>query len=417
MRRTPRSFSRFLKFSVGGVLFAMMPMSLGAASVSRLPLVSPASSEYVALGDSYASGEGLQSDATTYISPSNVDGCHRSSTAYPTLVAADLNISPGQFETYGSGGFVACSGATSKDLSNGENGEPPQLSALSPETHWVTITDGGDDLHFSNVLIACLGVHASVKVGGVTKSFTQSGVVHESKTCANYLDSATSLLRVTQGTSKEEAELEHVYAQIFLRAPSAELAVLNYPQLFTQSPPEFCPVAGATSLFSVFKVRSAQLDIGYSKSQVSEFNRMESELDTAIANAVSDMRALGHNIQLVDVNSLTTASAIPCNAAANGQSDINALRFSVASPLKTLVENCHFDFAHLLSLRSFVSCPSNEADVFLQHIVATETFHPKQIANNTMARAVEALFDQVPTSTSTSTSTTTLNPNLSTTMP
>jgi hypothetical protein len=417
MRRTPRFFSRFLKISVGGILFAMMPMSLGTASASRLPLVSPASSEYVALGDSYASGEGLQSDATTYISPSNVDGCHRSLQAYPVLVAASLNINLGQFETYGSGGFVACSGATSKDLFNGENGEPPQLSALSPETHWVTVTDGGDDLHFSNVLIACLGVRASVKVGGVTKSFTQSGVVHERETCGNYLNGAASLLKVTQGTSKEEAELEHVYAQIFVRAPNTELAVLNYPQLFIQSPPGFCPVAGATSLFSVFKVRSAQLGIGYSKSQVSEFDRMESELNTAIASAVSDMSALGHNIRLVDVNSLTMASAIPCNAATNGQSDINALRFSVASPLKTLVENCHFDFAHLLSLRSFVSCPSNEADVFLQRIVATETFHPKQGANNTMAQAVEALFDQVPTSTSTSTSTTTLNPNLHTTMP
>jgi hypothetical protein len=43
----------------------------------------------------------------------------------------------------------------------------------------------------------------------------------------------------------------------------------------------------------------------------------------------------------------------------------------------------------------------------VQHIVATETFHPKQVAHDTMARAVEALFDQV------STTTTTLNPNLS----
>jgi len=412
MEQTPRSVLRFLIIAVGGVLFATVPMSLGTASASRSPFISPASSEYVALGDSYSSGEGLQSNAATYIPPSNADGCHRSVDAYPVSVAENLNLSLGQFETYGSGGFVACSGATSKDLFNGENGEPSQLSALSPETHWVTITDGGDDLHFSNVLIACLGVRASVTVGAATKSYTQSGVVHEGKTCDSYLDSATSLLKVTQGTSPEEAELEHVYAQIFVRAPNAEIAVLNYPQLFTQSsPPAFCPVAGGASLFSVFKVRSAQLGIGYSKSQVSKFNLVESELDSAIASAVSDMSALGHNIQLVDVNSLTKASAIPCNVATNGQSDINTLRFSVSSPLRTLVDNCHFDLAHLLSLRPFVSCPANEADVFLQHIVATETFHPKRGANNTMARAVEALFDQAPTST------TTLNPNLSTTMP
>jgi hypothetical protein len=160
----------------------------------------------------------------------------------------------------------------------------------------------------------------------------------------------------------------------------------------------------------VFKVRSAQLGIGYTKSQVSEFNLVESDLDSAIASAVSDMSALGHNIQLVDVNGLTKAAAIPCDAATNGQSDINTLRFSVTSPLRTLVDNCHFDVTHLLSLRPFVSCPANEADVFLRHIVASETFHPKQVASNSMARAVEALFE-VPAST------TTLNPNMGTTLP
>jgi GDSL-like Lipase/Acylhydrolase family len=405
MQQTTRSVMAFLKIAAGGVLFATMPMSLGTVSAARLPKSISAPSEYVALGDSYSSGEGLQPSATAYISPSNDDGCHRSVNAYPVLVAASLNLNLGQFETYGSGGFVACSGATSKDLLNGEDGEPSQLSALSPETQWVTITDGGDDLHFSNVLMACLDVRASASVGGATRSYTQSGILRESKTCSTYLTSANTLLEATQGVSKEEAELEHVYGQILAQAPNAKLAVLNYPQLFTQSPPAFCSVAGSASLSSVFKVRSAQLNVGYSKSQVSAFNRVESELDIAIAGAVSDMSALGHDIQLVDVNGLTVTSAIPCDAATNERSDINTLRFSVGSSLTTLVKSCHFDLAHLLSLRSFVSCPSYEADLFLQHIVATETFHPKQVAHDTMARAVEALFDEI------STTTTTTNPN------
>jgi hypothetical protein len=405
VQQTPRSILRSLTIAVCGVLFATIPMSLGTVSAARLPKSSSASSEYVALGDSYSSGEGLQPSATTYISPSNDDGCHRSVTAYPILVAANLNVNLGQFEAYDSGGFVACSGATSKDLSTGEDGEPSQLNALSPETHWITITDGGDDLHFSNVLIACLDVRASVGVRGVTRSYTQSGIVRESRSCGDYLASANSLFEATQGTSKEQVELEHVYQRIFVQAPNAELAVLNYPQLFTQSPPEFCPVARGASLSSIFKLPSAQLDIGYSKSQVSEFNRLENELNTAIANAVSDISALGYDIRLVDLNSLTKTSAIPCDVATNGQSDINTLRFSVGSSLTTLVDNCHFDLAHLLSIRPFVSCPSNEAVAFLQHIVATETFHPKQVAHDTMARAVEALFDQIPTTT------TTLSPN------
>ena len=405
MRETTSPYLRVLKLVTACGLLATIPMSLGTVSAAGLNNYVAGSSEYVALGDSYASGEGLQSNATTYISPSNNDGCHRSVTAYPVLVAASLNIDLGQFETYGSGGFVACSGATSKDILKGENGEPAQLNALSSATRWVTVTVGGDDLHFSNVLLACLDLRASVKVHGTTRSYTQSGIVRESTTCDQYLAGANSLFAVTSGTSKEVAALEHVYEQIFDHAPNAELAVLNYPQLFTESPAAFCPVARGISLSSLFKVRSAQLNVGYSASQISEFNRVENELNAAIASAVSDVSSLGDNIRLVDVNSLTKAAAIPCNLAANGRSDINALRVSVGSPLTTIVENCHFDLAHLLSLRSFVSCPSYEGDVFLANIAANESFHPKQVAHETMARAVDALFNQV------STTTTTQNPN------
>jgi len=405
MRETTSPFLRVLKLITTCGLLATIPMSLDTVSVASMNDHVAVSSEYVALGDSYASGEGLQSNATTYISPSNNDGCHRSVTAYPVLVAASLNIDLGQFETYGSGGFVACSGATSKDLLKGENGEPAQLSALSSATRWVTVTAGGDDLHFSNVLLACLDLRASVNVHRTTRSYTQSGVVREGTTCDEYLASANSHFAVTSGTSKEVATLEHLYEQIFVHAPNTELAVLNYPQLFTESPPAFCPVARGLSLSSLFKVKSAQLNIGYSANQISEFNRVESELNAAIASAVSNVSALGDNIRLVDVDSITKAAAIPCNLAISGRSDINALRVSVGSPLTTVVENCHFDLAHLLSLRSFVTCPSYEGIVFVANVAANESFHPKQVAHETMARAVDALFNQV------SSTTTTQNPN------
>ena len=383
---------------------SFIPMSIDTASAANMTDYVANSSAYVALGDSYASGEGLQSNATTYIAPSNSDGCHRSVTAYPVLVAANLHIDLGQFETSGSGGFVACSGATSKDLLKGENGEPAQLSALSTATRWATVTVGGDDLHFSNVLLACLALRASVRVLRTTRSYTQSDIVRESKTCDEYLASANSNFSVANGTSKEVVTLEHVYEQIFVHAPNTELAVLNYPQLFTQSPPAFCPVARGISLSSRLKV-SSQLNVGYSASRISAFDRVENELNAAIASAVSNVSAMGDNIRLVDVNSPTKSAAIPCNLATNTRSDINALRVSVGSPLTTVIENCHFDLAHLLSLRSFVSCPSYEGIAFLANVVANESFHPKQAAHETMARAVDALFDQV------ATTTTTLNPN------
>jgi hypothetical protein len=412
MRETATPSLRVLKLITTYGLLATFPLSLGTLPIAGLHSRVAASSEYVALGDSYASGEGLQADAATYITPSNNDGCHRSVTAYPVLVAASLNMNLVQFETYGSGGFVACSGATSKDLVKGENGEPSQLNALSSATRWATVTAGGDDLHFSDVLLACLDLRASVKVHRTTRSYTQSGIVRASTTCDEYLASANSLFAVTTGASKEVDALEHMYEQIFVHAPNTELAVLNYPQLFTENPPTFCPVARGIGLSSLLKVRSAQLNIGYSANQIREFNRVENELNSAIASAVSNVSALGDNIRLVDVNDLTKGAAIPCNLATNGRSDINALRVSVGSPLTTVIQNCHFDLAHLLLLRPFVSCPSYEGDLFLVNI-ANESFHPKQVAHETMARAVDALFNQVSTTTTTitTTTTTTLNPN------
>jgi hypothetical protein len=97
MRNTTSPFLRVLKLVTACALLATVPLGLGTVSSAGLNNYVSASSEYVALGDSYASGEGLQSNATTYISPSNNDGCHRSVTAYPVLVAASLNVDLGQW--------------------------------------------------------------------------------------------------------------------------------------------------------------------------------------------------------------------------------------------------------------------------------------------------------------------------------
>ena len=401
MRETTGSFLKGLRLFVACGLLATISIGIDTASAAHLKTNASPSFAYVAMGDSYASGEGLQSNATTYLAPSNSDGCHRSATAYPVLVATSLNVDLAQFETYGSGGFVACSGATTKDILKGQNGEPAQMSALSSATRWVTLTAGGDDLHFSNVLLACLDLRASVTIRRTTRSYTQSGVVRESKTCAQYVASSNALFDATNGTSVEIAALEHVYEQIFVHAPNAELAVLNYPQLFTESPPTFCPVARSISLSAKFNINAAQLRIGYSAAQISEFNRVEKELNAAIASAVSAVSALGHDIRLVDVNSLTKSAALSCNSATIGRSDMNALRFSASSPLATVVQNCHFDLSHLLALRPFVSCPSYEGAAFLQHVVASQSFHPKQSAHQSMARAVETLFSELPTTTTT----------------
>lgn len=112
----------------------------------------PASGSYVAMGDSFSSGEGVGSYEAGTDAP-NVNMCHRSSESYPRIIAADMN--------FGSTAFVACSGATTDIVFNGGNtsggwDEPAQMMALSAITQRVTLTIGGNDLGFSGVLTSCV---------------------------------------------------------------------------------------------------------------------------------------------------------------------------------------------------------------------------------------------------------------------
>lgn len=102
--------------------------------------------KYGALGDSYSSGEGNPPfEYGTDVS--NTNGCHRSLQAYPRLLQSDLDL--------GSTAFVACSGATTANITGGQWNEPPQTDALTGETEVVTLTIGGNDVGFTDYAIAC----------------------------------------------------------------------------------------------------------------------------------------------------------------------------------------------------------------------------------------------------------------------
>ncbi|MFD5828100.1 SGNH/GDSL hydrolase family protein [Lentzea sp. NPDC060358] len=154
----------------------------GVLAVALLAPV-PIAPEYVALGDSYASGAG----AGSY-----VDGtCRRSSNAHPALLGKDFS----SFK------FVACSGATTRSLRS-------QLRALTPATSLVTITIGGNDLGFADVLTTC----------------TLSG----DRACAGRVAEAREFTR-----SALPARLDSTYAAIRAASPRARLVVVGYPRLFT----------------------------------------------------------------------------------------------------------------------------------------------------------------------------------------
>jgi lysophospholipase L1-like esterase len=127
------------------VLLAVVVIPAGAASAAAAPTAEDDVSSYVALGDSYAAGPliPLQTGLPA--------GCLRSSRNYPSLVA----------ETAGIPDFrdVSCSGATTghlggpQDLPLGVNA--PQLDALAEDTELVTLTIGGNDIGFAEIVNEC----------------------------------------------------------------------------------------------------------------------------------------------------------------------------------------------------------------------------------------------------------------------
>lgn len=180
-------------------------LSLSAALCAALALATPASAastvRYVALGDSYSSGLG----AGSYTSESG--SCQRSTRAYPALwAAANAPVS------YTS---VACSGATTSSVISG------QLSALSAATTLVSITVGGNDVGFANIMTTCV-------LSGTTE-------------CVAAVQAAEN-----RAQSQLPGLLDSVYNGISARAPNARVVVLGYP-VFYQLGTAFCVGLSETS--------------------------------------------------------------------------------------------------------------------------------------------------------------------------
>ncbi|HTW09420.1 MAG TPA: SGNH/GDSL hydrolase family protein, partial [Acidimicrobiales bacterium] len=208
---------------------------------------------YVALGDSYSSGEGDGG----YIPSTNVAGdiCHRSVRGYAELVAAALGISPSSFTGApgSSSPFAACSGAEIGDFysTNKVNpAEPAQQAHLLPHApDVVTITLGGNDAGFGAVVEKCMLRAIWVKVQGsvgyrtaITGKLgtTAQKVAVALAPLANQLglnepceDWYNSQAEAGKYNSQEiVTELGAVYEDILAKAPQATVLVLGYPNFF-----------------------------------------------------------------------------------------------------------------------------------------------------------------------------------------
>ncbi|MGA6222813.1 SGNH/GDSL hydrolase family protein [Streptomyces umbrinus] len=188
-----------------GALVACCAMALStagatAASASTHKAIPTARTvDYVALGDSYASGPGI---------PTQVDStCARSDKNYPSLVAAAKNWQLTD---------VSCSGATTTALAGPQGSRPPQLDALGADTDVVTLTMGGNDIGFSRNLSTCAGLTSQDPTGSPCRTFFTSGGTDQLEQ------------RVNDTAPKIAAALDAVRE----RAPHAKVLVVGYPALF-----------------------------------------------------------------------------------------------------------------------------------------------------------------------------------------
>lgn len=165
----------------------LLPLALLAllATIAFAAPASAATGKYVALGDSYSSGLG----AGSYSGGS----CKRSSNAYAQLWAN--SHAPSAFT------FLACSGAVTADIVNS------QAAAVTSDTALVTVSIGGNDAGFADVMVTCN--------------------TSSDSTCVSRNNEAQNFARTTL-----PGRLDAAYNAIRARSASAQVIVVGYPRIY-----------------------------------------------------------------------------------------------------------------------------------------------------------------------------------------
>lgn len=190
------------------VLVTLLAALLGAAGVAQ----AQTPGRYVALGDSYSAGPLVPPQQGV---PA---GCLRSGSNFPSVVAAGIGAA--EFVD------VSCSGATTDDFTAAQGvalgSNPPQLDALTGAEDLVTLTIGGNDVGFADIIQRCA------------------------------LTSPTNLFgaacRASYGTTLDERiavageKVATALAAIAERSPDATVALVGYPALLPDEGPGCFPV-------------------------------------------------------------------------------------------------------------------------------------------------------------------------------
>ncbi|MGW4206464.1 SGNH/GDSL hydrolase family protein [Lentzea sp. NPDC004789] len=160
---------------------------------------------YVSLGDSFVSGPFIPLQRLDPLS------CFKSTQNYPSVVARELGIA--DFTD------ISCGGAQTKDMFTAQSGIPgqstAQLTALKPDTDLVTVSIGGNDIGFMDIILTCAGKSLLDPNGAPCK--------------ANYGD---ELAQRVDATAPKVAEVLNGIRQ---RSPKARIVVVGYLRILPPS--------------------------------------------------------------------------------------------------------------------------------------------------------------------------------------
>ena len=269
---------------------------------------------------SYSSGEGNQpyDPASDYSYNGMANNCHRSiSGAYPDLVTMPGQSTPiAQQAANLSGGtefhFLACSGAETPNVDESAIDDPPTDYDLDGNTDWggpdinpnvgnqdseltqtnqgylnsdttlVTISIGGNDIRFADVITGCI----------LTLPLLSDCIdpdYYLTRNSNGAVDPAPLIGFEPTVISLLQSHLVSVYRAIAQLAPNAKIIVMGYPNLFPSNPQSSC-LLGLAVLF---------MNTG----DQNWLNQMGSQLNQTIQGAVSEVQSLGVNIHFINPTS------------------------------------------------------------------------------------------------------------------
>ena len=160
-----------------------------AAGLAAAPAQAGDKTKYIALGDSYAAGQGA--------GPYQDDTCYRSENTYSELAAdvKDIRLVRN----------AACSGKTTQEVVS------TQLRQLNRSTELVTITAGGNNLGFGTIVTSCGSAEPALVAACGEASATAAGKISSGQLAGE----VAAMIRSVQAA-----------------APNAKIVVTGYPRLF-----------------------------------------------------------------------------------------------------------------------------------------------------------------------------------------